>query len=108
MAVGQGLATFTGGTGTKTTSLGLTPTWIEIQFGGSGILHSFGYASGGSQHCYPDANSSAVSGKAIQVKDTSGTVILEGTWVSFSGGNVTFNITTAPSTMPQMLLRFGN
>lgn len=108
MAVNGGPATFTGGTGVKSIAIGMTPTWMEIEFGSSSIRHSTGYIYGGNQYSYPDYNSSLTSGKAIQVKDNSGTVILEGTWTGFSSNNANFNITTAPATMPQMLLKFGN
>jgi len=108
MAVNQGTATFTGGTGTKSVAIGMTPIWMEVEFGGTNIRHSWGSVYGGNQYVYSDDVSSITSGKIIQVKDTSGTVILEGTFTSFTSGNAIFNVTTAPVTMPQMLLRFGN
>lgn len=108
MSSNTGTATFTTGTGTKSIVVGILPTWCEVEFGGSNILHSHGFIYGTSQFVYPDPNSSITNGKVIQVKDTTGTVILEGTWTGFSGTQINFNITTAPTTMPQMLLTFGN
>jgi hypothetical protein len=108
MAENQGLATFLGGTGIKTTSIGITATWMNIEIAGTGLKHMRGFISGGNQHVFPDNDSAITAGKAIQLRDSSGAVILEGTWTGFASGNATFNITTAPATMPQMFLRFGN
>lgn len=109
MSSGIGTVTFLAGTGTKTIATGISGnTWAVAEFRGSGIQPSVGYFYGGNQFSYPGESDSAVNGKMIQVKDTSGTVILEGTTTGVSGSNLGFNITTAPSTMPQMLLRFGS
>jgi len=109
MARDTGAATFTSGNGNKTINIGMSGvTWMQIDFGGTTIRHSTGYIGGGSQYSYPDNVSSLVNDKAIVVKNNAGTVILEGTWTSFTGTSVNFNITTAPATMPQMLLNFGN
>jgi hypothetical protein len=108
MAVDTGTASFTSGTGTKTINIGMAATWMEVYFFGSGIKPSHGFIAGGTQYVSSDPNSSLTTGKAIQVRNTSGTIILEGTWTSFASNNVNFNITTAPATMPQMLLNFGN
>ena len=109
MANGIGTATFTSGTGSKSINSGISGnTWFIVEFRGAGIQPSVGYYFGGSQFCYPGLNDSVVTGKAIQVKDTSGTIILEGTTTGISGNNLNFNITTAPGTMPGMLIRFGS
>lgn len=108
MSVNCGATTFPGGTGTKILSLGLTPTWMEIEVGGAGYKHMNGFIYGGSQYCYSDENAAIISGKAIQLKDNTGAVVLEATWTSFASGNATFNVTTAPATMPQMFIKFGN
>ena len=107
MASNTGTASFPAGTGVKSINVGMLPNWMQIDFGGSGIKHSRGFIYGGNQYSYSDDTSSTVT-KAIQVKDTSGTIILEGTWTSFSTTYANFNITTAPATSPQMLLTFGN
>lgn len=109
MASNTGTASFTPSTGSKTINVGMTGiSWMEVEFGSTTIRHSKGYIYGGNQFCYPDPNSDVVTGKAIQVKNNAGTVILEGTWTSFTGTSVNFNITTAASPMPVMLLTFGN
>jgi len=108
MANDVGTASFISGTGAKSTNIGMLATWMEIEFGGPSIKHSKGFIYNGSQYCFSDDASVAVSGKAIQVKNTAGTVVLEGTWTSFSGTSANFNITTQTGTVPQMLLKFGN
>lgn len=108
MAQNTGTATFPGGTGAKSLNIGMTATWMEIHFTGSTIKPSDGFVYGGNQYALSDPNSTATSGTAIQVRNTSGTVILEGTWTNFSGTQANFNITTQTGSVPQMLLVFGN
>jgi len=108
VAIDAGTATFSSGTGSKTISLGFTPAWIEIEFGGSTIKHSHGFVYSGFQYVYPDNDSVITNSKCIQVKNTTGTVILEGTWTSFPTNQVVFNITTQTGSVPQMLLKYGN
>ena len=108
MANNCGTATFPPGTGSKTVTIGMVPTWMEIHFKGSGIKESDGYIYGGNQYCFSDPSSTSTLSKAIQVRDSSGTIILEGTWTGFSSNQANFNLTTVPASPPQMLLVFGN
>lgn len=108
MASITGTATFSSGTGAKSVNIGMLATWVEFEFGGSTIRHSIGKVYGGNQVCYPDDTSSAISGNAIEVKDNSGTVILRGTFTSFTGTHVNCNLTVQTGTVPQMLITAGN
>lgn len=97
-----------GSTGTKTTNIGMTANWMRLEFRGSGLQPSTGIAYGGDQYSLPDSTTSPVN-KHIQVKNTAGTVVLEGTWTSFTGNNVVWNITTNTlSTAISGLASFGN
>jgi len=109
MANNCGTTSFGAGvTGVKSTNIGMTATWIRLDFRNSGTKPSIGYVYGSNQYSLPD-DTTITSTKAIQVKDTSGTVILEGTWTSFSGTNVNFNVTTNTSgSNLSCLLSFGN
>lgn len=107
MARDVGTASFSLGTGSKSINLGRTATDMRIVFKGSGINPSEGYIAGGYQYAFYDNNATADSTKAIRVRNTSGTTILEGTWTSFSGNYANFNITTQTGAVPQMLLDFG-
>lgn len=107
MARDVGTVTLTSGTGSKTVNIGRNATDMRIVIKGSGINPSEGYIAGGFQYAFYDQNQTADVTKAIRVRNTSGTTIFEGTWTSFSGNNVNFNITTQSGTVPQMLLDFG-
>jgi len=109
MASNCGPIGFTAGvTGTKTTTIGMTANWMRLEFRGSGLQPSTGVTYGADQYALPDSTTSPVN-KMIQVKNTAGTVVLEGTWTSFTGNTVVWNITTntlASSVLP--LATFGN
>ena len=109
MASNCGPIGFTAGvTGSKTTNIGMTANWLRLEFRGTGLQPSTGVVYGGDQYALSDSTSSPVN-KHIQVKNTSGTVVLEGTWTSFTGNNVVWNITT--NTLPSnlsVLATFGN
>ena len=107
MARNIGTANFPSGTGAKALNIGMTATWMQLVFSGSGIKNSTGWIENSDQYCIPAEGDSAVN-KAIRVKNTSGTVVYEGTWTSFSGNNVNFNITTNTLGTPAVLLIFGN
>ena len=106
MAQNVGPVDFASGTGVNTFNIGQTATWMQIYFQSSGNKPSKGFIYGGSQYCYSD-DANPVN-KAIQVKNTSGTVVFEGTFTSFSCNNVNFNITTNTLGTPRALLVFGN
>lgn len=106
MARDVGTATLTSGTGAKSINIGRLATDMHIVFRGAGLNPSEGFIAGGYQYAIYDPNLVADT-KAIRVRNSSGTTVLEGTWTGFSGTNVTFNITTQSGTVPQMLLDFG-
>ena len=108
MAKNVGPIDFSSGIGNDTFNIGMTATWANIYFKFSGIKSMQGFIAGGNQVCYPADGESAVLGKAFRVKDTSGTVVFEGTWTNFSGNNVTFNKTTNTLGTPRAILEFGN
>ena len=88
MAYYCGTASFSSGTGSKSINLGVSgSTWIEIYFQGANVKQSHGFCDGAFQYVYSDPAGAITNYKCIQVRDTSGTVILEGTWTSFSGNN---------------------
>lgn len=105
MARDVGTATFPPSTGSKSVNIGRLATDMVITFKGPNILPAELHIAGGYQYGFSDNASTALT--KLQVKNTSGTVILEGTWTSFSGTNVNFNITTQTGSVPQMLLDFG-
>ena len=97
------------GTGAKSINIGMTATYMHIVIKGSGLKSFEGWIRNGLQYCFPADGEAMVTNKALKVKDTSGTVVLEGTFTSFSGNNVNFNLTTnSLGTAPDMLLVFGN
>ena len=108
MANNCGVIGFATGTGVKEFNIGMTPTWATVEFRGSGIKPSKGYMYGGDQYCFPDDTTSPAVNKAILVKDTSGTTLVEGTWTSFPSGKIRFTLTTNSLTNPQALITFGN
>jgi len=116
MSILVGTATFTAGTGTKTLAIGFTPTWVRVTVGGSlgGTAYyrkSVGFGTSVNQYAISDTASSVSdpqSGKIIQLKDNTGTIIFEGSLTSFPTNQIQFNITTAPSTMPQVIIECGN
>ncbi len=105
MSRDTGTATFSPGTGAKTITIGQLAKSMLITFKGPNILPAESHIAGGFQYCFPSDNSLAVT-NAIEVQNTSGTVILRGTWTSFTGTTANFNITTQTGTVPQMLLDF--
>jgi len=108
MAIDGGNASFTPGTGTKTIALGMTPTWMRITVKGSAFLPFQGFIYSGFQYCYPDNSTNLDTTKAIKIKNSAGTVVIEGTWTSFSSNNANFTLTTNSGTPPTMMLEFGN
>lgn len=108
MATDCGPATITSGTGTKTIAIGMTATWLDIVIQGPGLKRSLGYIHGGYQYAFSDDTVNTPASKAIQVKNTAGTVVLEGTWTSFTGSNVVFNITTNTLGALNAMFIFGN
>jgi len=106
MARDIGLKTLTATSGNQVVTLPFTPTWMRLTARTTGIKPFTGYIDNGDQYSFGDDTSGAVN-KAIKIRNTSGTVVMEGTWVSFTTNAVTFNLTTF-TTVPQMLLEFGN
>jgi len=74
-------------------SLPFTPTKSDLYWQGASILPGHGHQRGSDAWCFSDTTSSTVN-KFIKVKNTSGTVILEGTWTSYPANKIRFNITT--------------
>jgi len=107
MANNTGTADFTSGTGVKTFSIGMTPTWMQLFIHASGCKPTQGFIYGGNQYSLSDETSNPVA-KALQVKDTSGTIVFEGTWTSFASSQVNFNVTTNTLGTPRILMVFGN
>jgi len=107
MARDIGNINFPTGTGMKSLNIGMLATYMHIVIKAPGIKDFEGWIRNGLQYCYPAPNELMNTSKAIKVKDTSGTVVLEGTFTSFSGTNVNFNLTTNTA-QPDMLLIFGN
>jgi len=106
MARDIGLKTLTATGGNQSVTLPFTPTWMRLTSKVSGFKPFQGFIDNGDQYSYSDDTSGAVN-KAIRIRNTSGTVVLEGTWVSFTTNSVTFNLTVFTSS-PQLLLEFGN
>lgn len=104
MARDVGTATFTTSTGSKSVNVGVLPKSMHIVFKGSNILPAEYFIAGGFQYGYKDNASSAQT--ELEVKNTSGTTILKGTWTSFTGTHANFNITVQTGSVPQMLLDF--
>lgn len=105
MARDIGTATFTPSTGVKSVNIGVRATDMIIIFKGPGILPAEFHIAGGYQYGYSD--DSTVANTFLRVKNTSGSVILEGTWTSFGATHANFNITTQIGTVPQMLMNIG-
>ena len=109
MARDIGNGGFTAGTGAKSINIGMTASYMQIVIKGSGLKSFQGWIRNGLQYCFPADGEAMDTTKAIKVKNTSGTVVLEATFTSFSGNNVNFNVTTNSLTpAPDMLLIFGN
>jgi len=108
MARDIGNASLTG-TGAKSINIGMLATYMQIKVKGVGLKSFEGWIRNGLQYCYPADGEAMSTSRAIKVKDTSGAVVLEATFTSFSGTNVNFNvITNTLGTPPDMLLIFGN
>lgn len=116
MARVLGNTTPTPGTGTKTIAIGLAATWAVIKVGAKSggdtyFRSSDGIYESGTQFVTCVTNSlteEPVNGKIIRLKDSSGTVVMEGS-MSISGSNIVFNLTTnSLPTTPQILIWAGN
>jgi len=109
MAQDTGTFGLSTGTGSKVFTIGMNATWMQIFIQGSGLQPMKGFIAGGFQYCYSDSTTASPTTKAIQVRNTAGTVVLEGTWTSFASNQVTFNITTNTLGASQStLIFFGN
>lgn len=102
-----GTASIPTGTASRTFTLSLTPTWIRISMRRSGHKQSTGFVYPSGQWSYSrDANASS---SAIELRDNSDTIVLQGTFTSFGTNQVTFNITTNTLASSQQIgLEFGN
>lgn len=109
MASNCGTFALSTGTGSKSFNIGMTANWMQIEIRGSGLRPMKGYVYGGDQYCYSNDTTATPTNKAFRVENTSGAVVLEGTWTSFSGNNVNFNFTTNTlgSSQPTFIA-FGN
>jgi len=96
-----------GTTGNYDITVGITPTYSDLYWQGTSILQGHGHQRGSDAWCFSDTTNSPTN-KYIRVKNTSGTVILEGT-VSYVTNKFRFNITTNTmgSALP-VLAVFGN
>lgn len=87
---------FTAGTGNEDIDLQLASiTNIELEHGSSATRHASGITIiGGNSYCYVDNTSDSVA-KALEIKNTAGTIVFSATYVSNpSGTNHRFNKST--------------
>lgn len=112
MSYTGGTASFTAGTGAKSINIGSSGyTWIELIVNQPGYkpYNGFVFTSTSFQGNYSDDSTSGMdTTKAVKIRNSSGTVVIEGTFTSFSGTNVNFNLTSNVASPPQMLIKFGN
>ena len=109
MASDVGQLSFPGGlTGNLDFSVGITPTYSDLIFKGPSILPAEGHQRGTDAWAFSDDTTVPVN-KFFRVKNTSGTVVLEGTWVSYPTGKIRVNITTntLSGALPALAI-FGN
>lgn len=113
MAADGGNGSLPSGTGAnKQINMGVSMsgmTWIKIHLRASGYkdFDGFSFAGAAYQYCFPAPGETMNVTKALKVKDSSGTVVIEGTHTGFSGNNVIFNLTTNTA-QPDMLFEWGN
>jgi len=115
MAADGGSAGLPSGTGSKSINMGVSMTgmtWCKITLKAPGFkdFEGYSFATGSFQYCFPASGEAINTTKFFRVKDTSGTVVYEGTHTGFSGNNLMFNITTntISPTMPTVLYEWGN
>jgi len=97
-----------GVTGNLDVTLPFTATYSDLYWQGSTILPGHGHQRGTDAWCFSDLNSGPVN-KYIKVKNTAGTVILEGTWVTYTSNKIRFNFTTNTlGSSLSILAVFGN
>jgi len=111
MALDGGSANFPTGTGAKSMDLGVTgSTWVKFRIQASGYTpyEGFAYAGGTYEYNYSDTTSVLDTTKAIKVRNSAGTVVIEGTVTSFTGTNVNLNLTSNVASPPTMLMEWGN
>lgn len=111
MATISGQLTFAS-TGTQTYDLGVTVTEIDL-YGGprngttetTGFLN-VGHADANNQFCiaHKDSKSVMLTNRCFKAYDSTGTVVLDVSFTSFSGTNVTFNVNTANTSYPVQLV----
>ena len=94
-------------TGNIDINIGLTPTYSDLYWQGSAILPGHGHQRGSDAWCFSDTGNGPAN-KYIRVKNTAGTLIIEGT-VSYLTNKIRLNLTTntSGSAIP-VLAVFGN
>jgi len=113
MAADGGSGGFTAGTGAKSINVGVATsgfTWVKIHLRNTSYkdFDGFSFVGGSFQYSFPAPGENMNTTKAIRIKDTSGTVVIEGTHTGFSGNNINFNLTTNVASPPTMLFEWGN
>jgi len=115
MALDGGNANIGVGTGAKSINMGVSltsMTWLKAYYQNTGYksFRGFSYTGTTYQYCFPDGDTTPfVVGKFIQIRNSSGTIVIEGTFTGFSGNNITLNITTNTSASPlSVLFEWGN
>lgn len=106
MASDVGQVSFPPGvTGNLDFNVGFTANRSDLIIKGANIQPAEGYQRGTDAWCFSD-NSSGPVNRFFRVKNTSGTVVLEGTWVSYPTNKVRVNITTNTLTfsLPALLI----
>jgi len=106
MAADVGQISFpTGTTGNLDFSLAFTPTKSDLIFKGSGILPAEGHQRGTDAWGFQNTSSVPVN-KFFRVNTSAGSLLLEGTWVSYPTNKLRVNITTnnLVSSLPALLI----
>jgi len=101
---------FNPGTGTEVINFGMSGiTNLDIEYAPStGYKFSIGRVAGGNQFSIPDITSNVIVNKALQIKNTAGTVVFDATWVSFSGTSATFTKNVNSIGVVTCLFKLGN
>jgi len=115
MAADGGSGSIPTGTGSKSINTGVSlagMTWCKVTLQKTGYKDFKGYSfvTGAYQYCYPAPGENLNSSKFFQIKDSSGTIVVEGTHTGFSGNNLVFNLTTNTLGAPlsSALFEWGN
>lgn len=115
MALDGGTAGLASGTGTKTVNMGVSMTgmtWLKACFQNPSYkdFKGFSYSGTSYQYAFSAPGETVTANKFFRIKDTSGTVVLEGTFTGFTSTGFNFNITTNTigSILNGILFEWGN